>query len=136
VPRDVRQGERPAILLYAGDFDPSGEDIDRDFIFRTGCWKDVVRIALDREQVRTYQLPINPGKMSDSRAAGFIERHGSLMQVELDAVDPTELRRLFQVAIDGYWVGARYEKVLRAETRDRAALKRAQRALAAQAGER
>ena len=32
VVRDVVGQARPAVLLYAGDHDPSGEDIDRDFI--------------------------------------------------------------------------------------------------------
>lgn len=35
---DTRVDARPAVLLYAGDFDPSGEDIDRDWIARTDCW--------------------------------------------------------------------------------------------------
>ena len=68
--------ERPAVLLYAGDFDPSGEDIDRDFIERSACWDKVIRVALSADQVRDYRLPVNPGKVTDSRAAGFIERHG------------------------------------------------------------
>ena len=68
--------ERPAVLLYAGDFDPSGEDIDRDFIERSACWDKVIRVALSTDQVRDYRLPANTGKVTDSRAAGFIERHG------------------------------------------------------------
>src|SRR6266567_2357558 len=35
--RDVSRSGRPAVLLYAGDHDPSGEDIDRDFTDRTFC---------------------------------------------------------------------------------------------------
>ena len=35
---DVARTGRPAVLLYAGDHDPSGEDIDRDFTARTDCW--------------------------------------------------------------------------------------------------
>jgi hypothetical protein len=49
--RNVRHGKRPAILLYAGDHDPSGWDIPRDFIARTDCWKHVERIALTPEQI-------------------------------------------------------------------------------------
>ena len=73
---DVRGHERPAVLLYAGDHDPSGEDIDRDFIARTDCWDEVRRVALTAAQVEQYALPPQPGKETDSRAAGFIERHG------------------------------------------------------------
>jgi hypothetical protein len=118
---DVREAtekyDRPAVLLYAGDFDPSGEDIDRDFILRTGCWKEVHRIALSMSQVIDKGLPINPGKVTDSRAAGFISRHGKLMQVELDALDPTDLQSLFDDAISEYWDTAAYELVLADEQR-------------------
>jgi hypothetical protein len=118
--RDVEQRERPAVLIYAGDFDPSGEDIARDFVKRSGCWGVVQKIALSREQVDAYQLPINPGKAGDTRAAGFVERHGSLMQVELDALDPTDLRRLYQEAIDEHWNPDAYASALEREEHDRA----------------
>ena len=69
VVEDVHASNRPAVLLYAGDFDPSGEDIDRDFTQRTDCWYEVRRIALNVAQVTEYELPPQPGKTSDSRAA-------------------------------------------------------------------
>ena len=100
------------MLLYAGDFDPSGEDIDRDFIERTDCWHKVVRVALTVDQVREHRLPVNPGKATDSRAAGFVDRHGELVQVELDALDPDTLRELFAAALDEYWDTSAYEAVL------------------------
>jgi hypothetical protein len=108
----VRAQERRAVLLYAGDFDPSGEDIDRDFIEQTNCWVKVVRVALTAEQVQEHGLPINPGKVTDSRAAGFIERHGELMQVELDALDPDTLQAMFEAALDEFWDASAYETVL------------------------
>jgi hypothetical protein len=116
---------RPAVLLYAGDFDPSGEDIDRDFTARSGCWSEVVRVALSTEQVRDYRLPVNPGKATDSRAAGFVERHGALMQVELDALDPADLQALYQAAIDRYWDTSAYESVLGQERAGRRRLREA-----------
>ncbi len=109
---------RPAVLLYAGDFDPSGEDIDRDFVERSGCFDKVERIALSRAQVDEFNLPPNPGKTTDSRARQFIERHGELMQVEIDAVDPLTLRGLFQTAIDTYWNDNAYRAVLVQERDD------------------
>ncbi len=115
---------RPAILLYAGDLDPSGEDIDRDFIERTGCWSQVIRIALSWEQVEEYQLPVAPGKDTDSRAARFIERHGQLMQVELDALEPGDLRALYQEAIDQYWDTSAYQAALEREAEDQELLAR------------
>jgi len=115
---------RPAVLIYAGDFDPSGEDISRDFIRQTDCWAHVHRIALTRTQVTTYDLPINPGKATDSRAAGFIARHGELMQVELDALPPDTLRTLYEDAINQYWDTSTYEAVLAHEEDERAYLAR------------
>jgi len=109
---DATRQDRDAILLYAGDFDPSGEDIDRDFEERTGCWDKVIRVALSAAQVREYGLPPNPGKATDSRAAGFIARHGELVQVELDALDPDDLRALFQTAVSAHWDTSAYEAVL------------------------
>jgi hypothetical protein len=103
VAADANGRGRPAVLLYGGDFDPSGEDIDRDFIERTGCWDKVIRVALTAAQVAEYQLPVNPGKATDSRAPAFAERHGELMQVELDALDPGTLQFLFQATVDQYW---------------------------------
>ena len=116
---------RPAILLYAGDHDPSGEDIDRDFLIRTGCWAKVIRVALTAEQVQTHQLPINPGKATDSRAASFVVRHGALVQVELDALDPHQLRQLYADALAEWWDPAAYQSVLAQERAHRAALQAA-----------
>ena len=78
----------------------------------------MIRVSLTALQVRDYRLPVNPGKATDSRAAGFIDRHGSLMQVELDALDPDTLRSLFQDAIGGYWDTSTYEAVLAREQED------------------
>jgi hypothetical protein len=79
----------------------------------------VIRVALDVEQVREHRLPVNPGKAGDSRAAGFIERHGALMQVELDALPPEMLRRLYSEAVADYWDQATYEQVIQKERDER-----------------
>ena len=79
---DIFADGRPAVLLYAGDFDPSGEDIDRNFVEQVACFDSVVRVALTPEQVEDHQLPPQPGKTSDSRSAAFRQRHGVLVQVE------------------------------------------------------
>lgn len=116
---DVENDGRDAILLYAGDFDPSGEDIDRDFVERSDCWSEVRRVALLPAQIAQYNLPPLPGKASDARAAGFIARHGSLMQVELDALAPNILRGLYQDEIDDYWDDSVYQDVVDQEKRER-----------------
>lgn len=117
-------GARPKVLLYAGDYDASGEDIDRDWIARTGCWDKVIRVALTDEQVVAYSLPVNPGKVTDSRAVGFVERHGELVQVEVDALPPDVLRGLFEDAITPLWDVSMFESVVAAEDVGRAELVR------------
>ena len=119
---DVSETDRPSVLLYAGDHDASGEDIDRDFIARTGCFDKVVRVALDAAQVEQYQLPPQPGKPKDSRAGGFVERHGALVQVELDALPPEVLRGLYADALAGFWDESAYAAAVEREDHDQAQL--------------
>jgi hypothetical protein len=133
---DVARQMRPAVLLYAGDHDPSGEDIDRDFVARVAAarvscaaaireggaipgFDEVVRVALSWEQVVEYDLPPQPGKQADSRAAAFAERHGRLVQVELDALDPDVLRGLYADALAQRWDDDVYAAVLEREQTER-----------------
>ncbi len=124
VAADVSGQARDAVLLYAGDFDPSGEDIDRDFVRRTGCFEEVVRVALTADQVSTYSLPPAIGKATDSRAGGFIARHGQLVQVELDALPPDVLRGLYAAALEEFWDTSAYERSVAVEQDDRGRLSR------------
>jgi len=91
------------VLIYAGDFDPSGEDILRDAVERVGVFAKVHRIALNPAQVQEFNLVEFAGKTTDTRAKAFKKRHGKLVQVELDALDPDVLRDLYQDAIDEDW---------------------------------
>jgi hypothetical protein len=124
VARHVGRQGRPAVLIYAGDHDPSGWDILRDFTDRTDCWKAIHRIALDPEQVERYGLPESIGKESDSRANGFVERFGNLVQVELDALDPDDLRDLYAAAIADYWDESAHESALDREAEETEELER------------
>lgn len=118
----VRDDGRPAVLLYGGDFDASGEDIFRDLRRRTSCWREVRQVALTAAQVESHGLPELPGKYSDSRAGRFMARHGRLVQVEIDALDPDDLRDLFSEAVDAYWDQSAYDDVIEREDREREAI--------------
>jgi hypothetical protein len=120
--RLVRADGRAAILLYGGDFDPSGEDILRDFRARSRCWSEVRRVALTADQVTEYGLPELPGKWSDARASRFVARHGRLAQVEIDALDPNDLRDLFEIEIDAFWDQSAFEESMAREEREREAI--------------
>jgi hypothetical protein len=119
----IASDPRPSVLLYAGDFDPSGEDILRDFRARAGDGlAEVRRVALDWEQVLANDLPPQLGKASDSRAAEFEARHGRLVQVELEALPPDVLRELYADAVADYWDGDAYRAVVEDEEAERLTL--------------
>jgi hypothetical protein len=122
VRRDAERDGRPTVLIYAGDFDPSGEDIDRDFVAKAGCFDEVVRIAILPEQIEEYDLPPQMGKASDTRSGSFVRRHGQLVQVELEAMAPEDLRALYQSAIDAYFDTSTHEAVLAVEASERRGL--------------
>lgn len=118
IKRDVRLDGRPAVLLYAGDFDPSGEDIFRDVRKRCDVWDEVVHVALTRDQVTEYNLPPGMGKAADSRSAAFVEKHGELIQVEVDALAPPDLKGLFEAALEPYWDLSAFDAVMAQEAAD------------------
>lgn len=138
VVRHVRDRDRPAVLIYAGDFDSSGEDIYRDFVERTGCWHAVRLIGLNEALIDLYGLPINPGKEADTRKAAFIARHRQFIkrynqrmgtklesvQIELDALEPGTLRELYQAEIARWWNKEAYAAILAREERERRILQK------------
>lgn len=94
-----RRGQKP-IIIYFGDYDPSGEDIPRaleENIKALGCEAiEVRRVALKEQQVRALNLPPAPTKLTDSRTANW----DGIGQVELDAVKPEILIQLLQDTVD------------------------------------
>jgi hypothetical protein len=124
----IARRQRPAVLIYAGDFDPAGEDIDRDFIERVGAFEEVIRVALLPEQVTAYRLvesfdPEVRRKLGkDPRADAFRRRHGELHQYEVDALAPDVLRDLYRTAVDDFWEADAFAAVKVAEAEDIEAL--------------
>lgn len=91
-------------ILYFGDFDPSGLDIERDLYSRLVRYGSpssltVTRIALTSEQIMEYQLPPSPAKISDVRYAKFVYETGSDDTVELDALEPPVLSELIRDSV-------------------------------------
>ncbi len=93
---------KPTVVLYFGDFDPSGIDIERDLEERLGKYNagdfKVRRVALTKDQIQQYNLPHMPVKRSDARSEGFLESYGDL-SVELDALDPNTLKLMVAQSI-------------------------------------
>jgi hypothetical protein len=52
------------------------------------------------EQVEEYNPPPNPAKMTDSRAAKYVEQHGA-SSWEVDALPPEVLSQLITEAFEG-----------------------------------
>lgn len=92
------EGYHP-IILYFGDYDPSGEDIPRNIkekIIKHGCFNiEVKRIALMEDQVIEMKLPPAPVKSGDTRSAKWTGKG----QVELDAIEPNTLKSMCRDAI-------------------------------------
>lgn len=74
VRRRVRADPRPAVLQWVGDFDASGEDVERDFLERTACWSRVDRIAPDRAHPR-------PGRRARPATRRWEDRGPALEEV-------------------------------------------------------
>ncbi|MFD8148875.1 hypothetical protein [Streptomyces sp. NPDC059708] len=102
----VNREQREAHLAVVGDFDCSGEHIERDWVERTGCWSSVTRVLLTYEQVRAYGLPATEDKRGDPRWPAFARRYGfdigHPVQWEVEALEPDELQRLVLAADDPY----------------------------------
>jgi hypothetical protein len=118
----VNDDGRKSVLLYVGDLDASGEDIERDFLKRCPVWDHVERIAVTEPQISNLGLPINPGNPKDAKAKPFIARHGSLFQVEIEAIPPNELRSLYDTALTQWWDRSIYERAVEREEAERAQL--------------
>jgi len=96
--RELPEGREIHFLMFS-DFDPSGVNIMESFEKRMreeglrNC--KFHRLALTKEQVERYNLPLMMIKPLDTRSAGFERKYGSNC-VELDALDPIILRELIE----------------------------------------
>jgi hypothetical protein len=102
--RDIADDGRPAVIYLFGDYDASGRDIIR-FVreslreYASEVDPDVsidFRLAAVTEpQIREWSLPSHPAKPTDSRH----RRYGIDHAVELEAIDPGQLRGLVRTCI-------------------------------------
>lgn len=90
-------------ILYLGDHDPSGIDMTRDIEERLRMYSriediEVVRLALNWDQIKMWRPPENPAKETDARYENYVSRYGN-SSWELDAVEPVQLANLVREAI-------------------------------------
>lgn len=101
-----REEDQERVMLYFGDFDPSGlEMLDA---MQTTLEEEMEvfdleykRIALNKDDIFNYNLPADPDalKETDTRAKKFKEKHGTFA-VELDALPPAILVEKIREAIE------------------------------------
>jgi hypothetical protein len=92
------------VVLFLGDHDASGRDIERDWkkrLLQNGSGPfNLRRLAIHPEDIKKFDLPPQRVKFTDSRALKFIDKYGQQC-VELDALPPTELRRRIRESVEG-----------------------------------
>jgi hypothetical protein len=111
--------EVPTYIYHLGDFDPSGVNAgekieetlrelapDADIHFE--------RLAVTPEQITNWDLPTRPTKTSDTRSQGFGD-----ISVELDAIEPTKLRRIVDLAIQRHLPPHQFKALKAAEESER-----------------
>ena len=124
--------KKKVVILYLGDHDPSGLDMIRDVRdrieeFLTGGDDytepdfEVIPLALNMEQVRKYNPPPNPAKITDPRAKWYKAEYGD-MSWELDALNPGVLIELTELGIRRYIDIDKYNSWIELENKQKKSL--------------
>lgn len=94
--------DQDVTILHLGDHDPSGLDMTRDLESRIELFSEnvahkvnLVRIALNMDQIRAQKPPPNPAKTTDSRFKDYRKQFGD-SSWELDALNPRYLANLVE----------------------------------------
>jgi len=114
-------------VIYIGDFDPSGQDMIRDILDRINEFNgsftfNVEPIALTWDQIKEFNPPPNPAKITDPRAKEYIKKHGPTSW-EVDALKPEVLNKILTNKINEYIDSNMFDNVLLSEQRDKKKLK-------------
>ena len=127
VQRLARYNTKRVDILYFGDLDPTGDDMPRtiksrlrEFIGLSCTYKggiecrypwniNVHKILIKDEDLETFkihrrELTESQKKklLKDTRAKGFIEKHGDLFQVEMEALSPQTIAEVLETEIKKY----------------------------------
>jgi hypothetical protein len=113
------------VILYMGDHDPSGLDMVRDIQDRLdefGSNVEVIPVALTTSQVKQYDPPPNPAKITDPRAKWYIKEYGGTSW-EVDALEPKALHKLLEQHIECRIDMGMFDKIIEQEKEDKITLK-------------
>lgn len=129
--RRINQGTE-VVILYLGDHDPSGLDMIRDIDKRVSemletdandLLFDVVPIALTMEQIKKYNPPANPAKITDSRSSEYIRKFGRVSW-EVDALPPEVLTEVLETEITKRLDLTQYNKILIRERKEQGQIRK------------
>lgn len=112
------------VVLHLGDHDPSGIDMTRDNGERLNLFSNdgdvrIMRLALNFDQIQRYKPPPNPAKITDSRAVGYIKKHGR-SSWELDALEPSVISEMIEDHVWNHVDTDRWETAVAREKEARA----------------
>ena len=126
----LQNTDKKVVILYLGDHDPSGLDMVRDIRerieeFLTGGDEPidfdtvserfvVAPIALTMEQIKKYNPPPNPAKITDPRAKWYISQFGETSW-EVDALRPEIMTKIVDDAIRSYIDENKYNEIIEEE---------------------
>lgn len=145
--KKINDDEKKAVVLYLGDHDPSGLDMIRDV--RKRIWEfltqgcdaidyehdennededmddeipfSVVPLALNMTQIRAYNPPPNPAKITDPRAKWYIGKYGQ-KSWELDALEPKVLIKIAEDGVKNFLDVEKYNRWIERENKEKKAL--------------
>ncbi len=126
--KSVAENGATPIILHLGDHDPSGLDMSRDIVDRVRLFMagegdnlEFKRLALNMPQVEQYDPPENPAKVTDPRAAKYIDEHGD-HSWELDALDPKVITAIIEDAVRPFRDEALWRKAKQREDNEKSLL--------------
>lgn len=121
-----------ATIIHLGDHDPSGKDMTRDIAERIKMFAihhgfdeyniEIRRVALETEQIRKYNPPPNPAKLTDSRCGKYIKEYG-YSSWELDALEPAVMDKIITDAVCELLNTELFEKMRQKEEKTKRELK-------------
>lgn len=108
-------------IIYIGDHDPSGLDMIRDVTERLnefGVSPEIEHLALREDQIKEFNPPPNPAKVTDPRAKWYLKNFGDTSW-EVDALNPKVLTNLLIDSIESRVDMLLFAEILKMEKRDK-----------------
>lgn len=118
---------KPVYIYHFGDFDADGVhaaySIQQE-LRHHGAWFHFERAAITPEQILRYGLMTRPQKKTSPRYKWWCTEYGNADNVELDALPPSELKRLVHNCITRHIDSYEWERTQEIEKAERLTLQR------------